>query len=68
MNTTNERQALQAKRIDFQKQIITHQVWSSCLNCEEWDKKQELCGLFKAKPPLEVVVHGCPQWYGEIPF
>lgn len=65
---TNERQALQAKRIDFQKQIIVQQVWSSCLNCEEWDKETELCGQFKAKPPLEVIVHGCPQWYGEIPF
>lgn len=68
MDTTNERQALQAKRIDFQKQIVTQQVWSSCLNCEEWDKKVEQCGHFKAKPPLEVVVHGCSLWYGEIPF
>ena len=65
---TNEQRALQAKRIDFQKQIITHQVWSSCLNCEEWDKEAEHCGQFRAKPPLEVIVHGCLQWYGEIPF
>lgn len=68
MNTPKQQQELQAKRIDFQKQIVVQQVWSTCLNCDVWDKKAEQCGQFQARPPLEVLIHGCPRWYGEIPF
>jgi hypothetical protein len=68
MNTPKSQQEIQAKRIEFQKQIVIQQVWSTCLNCEEWDKKVEQCGQFRTRPPLEVLIHGCPHWYGEIPF
>jgi hypothetical protein len=44
------------------------QNWTTCLNCEYWDKKEEQCTTFSARPPLAVVVVGCPEWVGEIPF
>lgn len=58
----------QAQRITFQEQIIRSQNWTTCLNCEYWDKKEEQCTTFAARPPLTVVVVGCPEWLGEIPF
>jgi hypothetical protein len=58
----------QAQRIEFQERIIRSQNWTTSLNCEYWDKKEELCTTFAARPPLTVVVVGCPEWLGEIPF
>ncbi|WVW77207.1 hypothetical protein Bhz54_00036 [Stenotrophomonas phage vB_SmaS_Bhz54] len=66
MNTKPQQH--QAQRIEFQEQIIRSQNWTTCLNCEYWDKKEEQCTTFAARPPLTVVVVGCPEWLGEIPF
>lgn len=62
------RQQQQAQRIDFQERIIRSQNWTSCFNCEYWNKEQETCQTFNARPPLAVVVVGCPEWEGEFPF
>lgn len=64
----NTEQKHQQQRIEFQERIIRSQNWTTCLNCEYWDKKEELCTIFSTRPPLTVVVVGCPEWLGEIPF
>lgn len=64
----NTEQKHQQQRIEFQERIIRAQNWTTCLNCEYWDKKKEQCTTFSTKPPLEVIVVGCPEWLGEIPF
>lgn len=51
-----------------QEKTIDCQLWSSCVNCEFWDKKQELCVQYGARPPATVIAVGCPNWLGEIPF
>lgn len=67
------------KRIQFQKRIVLHQIWQSCLNCGQWSDGENKyraehkglpmgCVLHKAMPPVEVVVHGCRDWEGDIPF
>lgn len=44
-------------------------VYQSCLNCENFDEKNELCKLCNLRPPARVIAYGCPQWeYDEIPF
>jgi hypothetical protein len=60
--------------IEFQKQLINKQVWRTCLNCEFWhgeikSKHQQGCSKFNnVIPPFKVVVSGCAEWEGEIPF
>lgn len=58
----------QEQRIEFQERIIWLQGWSSCLNCEYWNKEDRGCLKFAAPPPVEVVVVGCPAWTGACPF
>lgn len=67
MNTTQLQQH-QAQLIELQEQLIRAQDWTTCLNCEYWDKEKEHCKAFSARPPLAVIVVGCPVWLGEIPF
>lgn len=45
-------------------------LYQSCINCENFDEKNELCKLAKQRPPARVIVFGCPKWEDkdEIPF
>ncbi len=42
----------------------------NCLNCEHFTEEQELCRLWKAKPPARVICYGCKDHcdVGTIPF
>lgn len=40
----------------------------SCLTCDNFDEKAELCELYKQRPPARVIAFGCPSWQNEIPF
>lgn len=48
-------------------------LFKSCLNCEHWiegppDNRQQLCGLYKMRPPTKVIVCGCDSHSDNIPF
>jgi len=64
----NTNQQHQTQRIEFQERIIRSQNWTTCLNCEYWEGEAKRCSQFNVQPPLEVIVVGCPEWLGEIPF
>ena len=53
-------------KIEFQKTIITHEIWQCCLNCQDWTG--EKCGKFDAVPPVEVTTVGCEDHTPQIPF
>lgn len=55
-------------RIAFQEKMHRNQVWASCLNCEHWHKTKGECFTYGATPPLQVILVGCQEWEGEIPF
>lgn len=42
----------------------------NCLNCINFRKETELCGLVNLRPPAETICYGCPQHedIDEIPF
>jgi len=43
--------------------------FQSCINCLNFTK-QELCKLVNERPPAQVIVFGCPQYFDiqEIPY
>lgn len=45
-------------------------IYRSCINCINFNQRQELCWLVKQKPPAKVIVFGCPKWEDkdQIPF
>lgn len=45
-------------------------IYKSCLNCEHFDEKNELCKKYKQRPPARVIAYACSSWedYDEIPF
>ena len=80
MNISPQEMAFAERRIEFQKKIVLHQTWICCLNCEHWQKvrkvdgntgeisETEQCSYYNATPPAEIIVHGCAQHFGDIPF
>ncbi len=44
--------------------------YQNCLNCDWWRAEPGAgqCGKFKATPPPEVIIKGCPHWEDLIPF
>ena len=41
--------------------------FQSCLNCSNWDDRQEMCIKYKQRPPAKVIVTGCSE-HSDIPF
>ena len=60
-------------------QEIMHRAWittgdfRSCLGCDHWrqngdQKGPEECTLYNMRPPADVIVFGCAEWFPDIPF
>lgn len=49
---------------------ILEQKTQHCVNCIHWAENEEMCKMFKARPPAYVIVTGCPQHMhnDDIPF
>lgn len=48
-------------------------MFKSCYNCEYWiegppNNKQQICGLYKLRPPTKIIVCGCESHSDNIPF
>jgi len=52
----------------FVEMLVDHGFFRSCLNCSEWNKKEDKCNKFKCLPPPEVIVTGCEHHSDIIPF
>lgn len=67
-------EASNARRVEWQKELIAKYVWQCCLNCSEWNDGKALpntpmgCTLHKGMPPPEVFVVGCKDYTCDIPF
>ena len=48
----------------------TDDPFANCLNCLNFDEKNEICNLYNQRPPAKVIAYGCPQWIDvtEIPY
>jgi hypothetical protein len=53
---------------EMHKKMVDNGLLTSCINCEHWHPKTEQCGLFNQRPPVPVIVYGCPEWQFDIPF
>jgi len=49
-------------------ELILTGVLRTCVTCDNFDKKNELCKLCMLRPPAEVIATGCPQYEEQIPF
>lgn len=54
-------------RIEFQKFMIRADHWICCTNCLHFNK-DEICELFKARPPAHIIASGCKDHLDDIPF
>lgn len=69
-------------RIQLHKELITHAIVPTCLNCAHTDDDAYrvtapirprdfapvICGKYKVQVPIQVVVVGCADWVQGIPF
>lgn len=61
-----------------QKLLVRSNIWRTCLNCSQFVCRQRVvnnqtyddkhCSLFQMVPPPHVILHGCREWEGDIPF
>jgi hypothetical protein len=49
--------------IDFQNKVINNYAWVCCLNCKNFNAKADVCTLYKQRPPTNVVVVGCVEYF-----
>jgi hypothetical protein len=74
LNIPSNHEIFTLQRIEFQDKMLRSGHWLSCLNCDYWAKKNgkptgvEQCELFKAVPPIHVIVNGCKDHMDDIPF
>jgi hypothetical protein len=47
--------------------MVDRYAVSTCLNCTNFNEKEELCKKASSRPPAEVLVYGCEAW-DDIPF
>jgi len=59
---------MRLERMAFQDKAIACGIWQSCLNCSNFEPDSEVCKLFKQRPPAYIVVSGCKDHIGDIPF
>lgn len=53
----------------FHEQMIEAFVFKSCINCENYDEKYQICNLYNSKPPAKTIVYSCGDaWVQDIPF
>ena len=55
-------------RSAWQNEARAQGLLVSCLNCEQFDQKAEVCRLANVRPPAAVLIVGCPSWSEDIPF
>lgn len=48
--------------------MMIDQKSKNCLNCLQFDHKEQLCYQAKQMPPPRIAVTGCELWEEEIPF
>jgi hypothetical protein len=53
---------------EMHKKMVNNGLLPSCINCIEWIKKEEMCGKYNVRPPVEIIVYGCESWDMGIPF
>ena len=40
----------------------------TCLTCDNFNERQEICLTYNQRPPARVIAFGCPAYLNEIPF
>lgn len=61
---------VQAAFTTLEKNADKYFPFQSCINCKNFNEPDELCILFKARPPAKVIVFGCSSYddIGDVPF
>lgn len=47
------------------------EFFKTCITCEHWEHKQELCKKFNARPPAKIIADGCKEYecsLDDVPF
>lgn len=59
---TKEKKAFNENVSNYQREVIHSLMWNSCINCGNFNKQNELCNKFSARPPAEIIVVGCDEY------
>jgi hypothetical protein len=46
---------------------LIEQLNTTCIKCGHFNEKDEMCNLYKQRPPARVIAFGCPS-FDFIPF
>lgn len=61
-------EALKTLSTEITKWMIEVGMFQTCLNCSDWNDRDEICTRFKCRPPAKVIVCGCSEHNDDIPF
>lgn len=47
--------------------LMDHGYFTNCLNCHNWQDKNEICSKYNQRPPALIIIKGCSE-HTDIPF
>lgn len=62
----DEKRKFNNQQSNFQREAIHSLMWNTCINCGNFNKAEEKCNKFNAKPPAEIIVVGCDEYIIDI--
>lgn len=68
LRITSRQDALNKLALSFTEWLIDNGYFTTCINCEHWKAKEEICGKFNQRPPAKIIVTGCEEHSDNIPF
>ena len=73
LSDTSRKDALNRLSLMLSEMLFEKGFFTTCCNCEHWiegppDNKQQICGLYKIRPPTKIIVAGCESHSDNIPF
>lgn len=67
LQMNNRQDLLNKLALGFTEYMMQTGYFCTCLNCHNWNDKQEICKLYNQRPPARVIVSGCES-HEDVPF
>lgn len=68
LKARSRQDALSKLSLEMTRWMVEVGMFETCLNCDHWNDRDEICTKFKMRPPAKIIVCGCEFHESDIPF
>ena len=48
--------------------LVEKAITTTCVTCDQFEKRHEICNQFKLRPPAKTIACGCIYYVNSLPF